>query len=172
MTRPLAAALLAAARAPGANAAADDFVLRAGDAGEVLLPAAALVASALHRDLTGAASLAKAYVSTLAVVYTLKYTVDRERPDGGRHAFPSGHTASAFVGASFLQRRYGWRYGVPAYAAAGFVGWSRVHADKHHVSDVLAGAALGIGANVVFTDRRRTLAVTPAAGGLNVTLRW
>lgn len=171
MTRPLLAALLAAALAPRA-VSADDLALRAGDVGEVLLPAAALAATALHRDGAGAASLAKAYLSTLAVVYTLKYAVDRERPDGGRHAFPSGHTASAFVGASFLQRRYGWRYGVPAYAAAGFVGWSRVHADKHHVSDVLAGAALGIGANVLFTERRPAVAVSPAAGGLSVTLTW
>ena len=58
----------------------------------------------------------------MAVVYVLKPLVDRTRPDGGHQWFPSGHTASAFAGAAFLQMRYGWALGAPAYAVASFVG--------------------------------------------------
>ena len=170
--RRAAGLALAAAMCVALPAQAGDAVERAGDVGEILLPVTALAATALHKDGEGARSLVKAYASTLAVVYTLKYTVDRQRPDGGGHSFPSGHAASAFVGASFLQRRYGWRYGAPAYAAAGFVAWSRVHADRHHASDVIAGAALGTFANVLFTDRKPAVAVTPTAGGLNVAVAW
>jgi len=152
--------------------AAGDLVSRAGDVGEIVLPAAALAATAFHHDGGGAQTLGKSFVSTIAVVYGLKYSIDRQRPDGGRHSFPSGHTASAAAGAAFLQRRYGWRYGIPAYAAAGFVGWSRIHANRHHASDVIAGAALGIGANLLMTQRRAAVSVAPVPGGVSVAIAW
>ena len=75
----------------------------------------------------------------MAVVYVLKPIVDRQRPDGGSQSFPSGHSASAFAGAAFLQRRYGWSYGAPAYAVATFVAYSRVESKRHWTSDVIAG---------------------------------
>lgn len=46
----------------------------------------------------------------LAIVYTLKNTVGEGRPDSGRrNSFPSGHTAQAFVAASFLAKEYGYK---------------------------------------------------------------
>lgn len=169
----LAATLaLAACLITAAPARAGDVVARAGDLGEVALPAAALLAVALHQDGEGAKDFAQAYISTLAVVYGLKLSVDRRRPDGGRRSFPSGHTASAAAGAAFLQRRYGWRYGLPAYAAAGFVGYSRLHARRHFASDVLVGGALGIGANALFTKRHRRVAIAPVPGGVSVAVAW
>lgn len=53
--------------------------------------------------------------------------------------------------ASFLQRRYGWKYGAPAYVLAGFTGYSRINAQKHDGWDILAGAVIGIGNTYLFT---------------------
>ncbi len=69
----------------------------------------------------------------------------------GERAFPSGHTSTAFQSASFIQKRYGWEYGIPAYALAGFTGYSRLNAQKHDGWDVLAGAVVGIGSTYLFT---------------------
>ncbi len=103
-------------------------------------------------DREGSIQFAKSFATTLGVTYALKYTINAERPNGGNYSFPSGHTSAAFSGASFLQKRYGWEYGVPAYLAASFVGWSRIEADKHYFGDVLAGAAIGVASTYLFTD--------------------
>jgi membrane-associated phospholipid phosphatase len=58
-------------------------------------------------------------------------------------SFPSGHTSAAFATATVIQRKWGWRAGVPAYAVAAFVGTTRLQ-HVHYLSDVTFGAALGI----------------------------
>ena len=50
-----------------------------------------------------------------------------------------------------MRKRYGWEYGVPAYAAASFVAYSRVESNEHHPHDVIAGAAIGIVSSYIFT---------------------
>jgi len=158
----------------GASAVRADVIERTGDIGAVILPAGAAVGALVVKDHQGLGQLALAYASTMAVVYILKPTVDRTRPDGGGQSFPSGHAASAFAGAAFLQQRYGWRLGVPAYALATYVGWSRVEADRHHPSDVVASAAIGIGANLLFTRHRApvSLALEPSRAAILVTIAW
>ena len=102
-------------------------------------------------------ALAQAATVDLAIVYGLKYATQRERPDGSdNQSFPSGHTSQAFAMASVAQHHYGWKIGVPAYALAGLMGASRIHEDKHWLSDVVAGAALGYiaGRTVVRVNRR------------------
>ena len=84
---------------------------------------------------------------TAVVTFALKNITDETRPNGGSQSFPSGHTSISFAGAEFLRKQYGWRWGAPAYVAAGFVGWSRVEARKHYTHDVIAGAVIGILAN-------------------------
>jgi membrane-associated phospholipid phosphatase len=82
----------------------------------------------------------------------LKLVAGRERPNGENNkSFPSGHTSNAFAMAAVAEGHYGWKVGVPAYAFAGLVGASRVHRNKHYLSDVVAGAALGyiVGRTVV-----------------------
>ena len=134
------------------------------------------MAAAAHKDKQGALQLAEAYGVTMAIVYVLKPVVDRQRPDGGSESFPSGHSASAFAGAAFLQRRYGWSYGVPAYAVATFVAYSRVESKRHWTSDVIAGGAIGIVSNLVFTHRLSRVAVQPVVvprgAGLSLDVRW
>lgn len=82
------------------------------------------------------------------VVNTLKNTTHVERPDGtNNHSFPSGHTATAFMTATMLNKEYGhlspW-IGVGAYGAATATGLMRMANNKHWLSDVLTGAGIGI----------------------------
>ena len=77
------------------------------------------------------------------VTRVLKVSVDRERPDGGGHSFPSGHTSGMFTTAGVLGAHFGWRVALPAYAISGFVGWARVRDDQHWATDVAAGATIG-----------------------------
>lgn len=92
--------------------------------------------------------LAEAEIMMLAVVTTLKKTTHVLRPDGSDYlSFPSGHTAQAFVAASFLAHEY-WKkspwIAVTGYAVAGFTGCMRMMNNKHWASDVLFGAGIGM----------------------------
>ena len=84
-----------------------------------------------------------------AAVNGLKYSVQRPRPDGSRNnSFPSGHTATAFMTATLLHKEYGWKspwFSIGGYTAAAVTGVSRILNKKHWMSDVAAGAAIGIG---------------------------
>ncbi len=153
-----------------------DAIQRVGDVGQIALPAGAAGIALFEHDRPGLRQLAEAYASTMAVVYVLKPAVDRTRPNGGKYSFPSGHTASAFAGAAFVQMRYGWALGAPAYALASFVGYSRVESRQHYTSDVLAGATLAVAANFAFTRHRAVAIVTPEVErghvGTEVTIAW
>ena len=94
----------------------------------------------------------------------LKVTVRRERPDASnRLSFPSGHSSSAFAGATVIARHYGWKLGVPVYTVAGLISVSRMAANAHHFSDVVAGAAFGCGVGRVVV-RRNSRPPTPPGG--------
>jgi membrane-associated phospholipid phosphatase len=148
----------------------------AGDVGAIVLPAGAAAGTLLAHDHKGLAQLAESYASAMAVTYILKPAVDRTRPNGGHMSFPSGHATSAFAGAAFLQRRYGWWFGIPAYGLASYVAYSRVHAKEHYTSDVVAGAAIGVATNLAFTHPREHVAVALDGGrghaGCSVALAW
>lgn len=90
----------------------------------------------------------------------LKYSVGRLRPDGSRrNSFPSGHTATAFMTATMLHKEYGWRspwFSIGGYTAAAVTGVSRILNNRHWLSDVIAGGAIGIGSvhlGYFITDR-------------------
>jgi len=124
------------------------------------------------------ADIMRAQILSQAYTQALKFTVQRERPDGSNSvSFPSGHSASAFATATVLQRHYGWKVGVPATVLAAYVATARVHDNKHYLSDVVFGAALGIAAQrtVTLHSRRYDMAMVPAAGigyaSLTMTLR-
>jgi membrane-associated phospholipid phosphatase len=82
------------------------------------------------------------------VVQSTKMITQIRRPDGmGTNAFPSGHTATAFVGAEFLNQEYRDRsrwYGIAGYILAAGVGYMRVYNNRHWFRDVVAGAGVGI----------------------------
>lgn len=106
--------------------------------------------------------LGLALLRSTTVSYGLKYAVDEERPNGKDGSFPSSHTSVTFAGAEFIRKQYGWGWGAPAYAAASYVGWSRVHTQHHWTHDVLAGAAIGILSNYNLSD------LSTPWGGLDV----
>ena len=80
-----------------------------------------------------------------ALVEALKYTTRRERPDGsGKTSFPSGHASDTFAFATALERHLGWKYAAPAYVISSYVAASRLPANRHWLSDVVFGSAVGI----------------------------
>ncbi len=95
------------------------------------------------------ASAAMSYGIMAAMVNSIKYTAKEMRPDGSTaNSWPSGHTATAFVGATILHKEYGmtrspW-FSVAGYGVATATGVMRVLNNRHWVSDVLSGAGIGI----------------------------
>ncbi len=81
--------------------------------------------------------------ATLAATEVLKRSVRSERPDGSDNlSFPSGHAARAFSAATFVHRRSGFETALPLYAAATYVGWTRVDANRHRWVDVAGSLAV------------------------------
>ena len=138
---------------------------KSGDITHLLLPATALGATlVIEDDYQGSWQLIKTGVVSRVAVEGLKYAVDKDRPDdSGDDSFPSGHTADSFAAATFIQQRYGWKWGIPAYIGATFVGYTRVDSDKHYVEDVLAGAAIGIISGLYFTEPYSGITISPIA---------
>ena len=90
------------------------------------------------------AKLTQGLLMTGVIVTLTKRLAARTRPDHrSASSFPSGHTADSFTIATILQLDYGWKLGVPAYALAGLMGASRLDANRHFLSDVIVGAAIG-----------------------------
>lgn len=80
-----------------------------------------------------------------SVVNLAKHTISERRPDRSTYnSFPSGHTATAFVGAELVRLEYGDYYGLGAYAIATTVGGMRMFNKRHWLNDILAGAGVGI----------------------------
>ncbi len=95
-----------------------------------------------------------------------------ERPNGSPYGFPSGHAAFVTSSAAFLQDRYGWKYGLPAYALAGYVAYVRVDTDHHRWRDVIAGAALSYGVSKLFVTPESATHIAPVIGPDFLGMRW
>lgn len=118
---------------------------------------------------TAGKHLATSLALTGGMIYAGKGLLGRARPDdpihdgddfgllSGRGSLPSGHTAMAFAFATSLADDIDRPWAtVGLYAAAGAVGWSRIHDNRHWLSDVAAGAVLGI-ASAKFASGRWTI---------------
>jgi membrane-associated phospholipid phosphatase len=148
-----------------------DGVESAGTGVAIALPLIAGGISLYQDDRTGLAQLTVDTVATVGTAYALKQFVRERRPDKSDfESFPSDTSALAFAPAQYLWDRYGWQYGVPAYLAAGFVGFSRIDAKKHHWYDVAASAGIAFTFSKIFTTRYRApglrygASVTPDGG--------
>jgi membrane-associated phospholipid phosphatase len=85
----------------------------------------------------------------------LKPLINEERPNGGKHSFPSGHTTTAFAFASFVAAEHPWYFGAPAYVVATFVGFCRMHDNFHYLHDVMAGATIGMSYGIAMAEKAR-----------------
>ena len=156
---------------------AADSVESSGSIVRTLIPAVAFGTTFYLHDREGRVQFYKSFFTNYATTYALKEISKKNRPDdSGDDSFPSGHTSVAFQGAAFIHRRYGLKYAIPAYLAAGYVGWTRVESDQHYVEDVVAGAALGIASSFIFTHPYHDLVATPLVGdgfyGLVISRQW
>ena len=95
------------------------------------------------------ASAGMSYAIMAGFVNGIKYTAKEMRPDGSTaNSWPSGHTATSFVGATLLHKEYGltrspW-WSVAGYGVATATGVMRVLNNRHWISDVMSGAGIGI----------------------------
>ena len=130
-------------------------------------------------------ALATSAATEAIIVNGLKYTCCRLRPDGvTANSFPSGHTATVFMGAELIRQEYGGWAGAGAYALATGVGLLRVYNGYHWFTDVLAGAAVGVvSANIarwllpaecklLGISPRAELSVVPLGTGLLLSLTF
>ena len=109
--------------------------------------------------------LLQAQILTEILIEPIKFATNRLRPDGSNHqSFPSGHAAITFAAATVIERHLGWRKAVLGYAIASYVAASRLHDNRHYVSDVVFGAAVGsIAGRTVVHHQADYWALTPVA---------
>jgi PAP2 superfamily protein len=120
--------------------------------------------------------LVQAQILCELLVEPIKVATQRERPDNSnRLSFPSGHAAVTFATATVIERHLGWKKSVLGYTIASYVSASRLHDNRHYLSDVVFGAALGsIAGRTVVHHASDYWAIVPAAirggGAILVTL--
>jgi membrane-associated phospholipid phosphatase len=118
--------------------------------------------------------LMRGLIISQAFTQGIKYAVHRDRPTGECCAFPSGHASAAFATASILERHLGYRGAWPTLVGATYVALSRITDNRHFLSDVVFGSALGIatGWTVVGRHGRENYAFmpVPVRGGIALTV--
>jgi len=148
-----------------------------GDILAVAIPLTGYGATLYNHDSQGQKEFYYAYGTDMFITNALKYTVREKRPDSDNiDSFPSGHTSSAFTGATFIHKKYGFNYAIVPYLGAVYTAYSRVHANKHHKRDVVVGALIGMGSAWYFTSPYKNLNIQPVVGanykGMSVAYRW
>ena len=149
---------------PGFEAKFDDYLQYAPWAAHLAMGACGVKGVSKNRWQVLTAD-AMAAVMMAATVKGLKWSVNRTRPNGEEESFPSGHTAKAFMGATLLAHEYGSRsiwIPIAGYTAATATGVMRVLNNRHYLSDVVVGAAVGIltaelaywATDAIFNDRK------------------
>jgi membrane-associated phospholipid phosphatase len=116
--------------------------------------------------------LLRAQILTAGLTYGVKAAVRRDRPDETGYSFPSGHASVTFASATVLQRHFGWK-GALAYSVSAYVAASRLYENRHYLSDVVFGAAIGTVAGRTVTRHGRdtwSVAAAPTRGGMYVGL--
>lgn len=136
---------------------------RNGDIIQLALPASVVCLSLWQNDQDGMNRFYYAFGSTMAITHLFKVIIPEKRPDSNAlNSYISGHTSAAFSGATLIYKQYGWKFGLPAMAAASYVGWSRVASERHHEGDVYRGAALGLGVTLLISAKYKQFEIHPA----------
>lgn len=158
-----------------ASYASDDLTTY-GDYMQRIIPAAGLGLAIYKGDKEGQKQWVRNTLATVAGVAAtkeaFKNTTLGDRPgNNGDRSFISGHTAYACSGAAFIGKRYGAEYGGVAFGLASLVGYSRVHADKHHWRDVIGGCAMSYGISQLFVTEQGMENIVPVVGPDIIGLR-
>jgi membrane-associated phospholipid phosphatase len=131
---------------------------------QVMVPTYAFGMAMNEPDYGATKQFVYSYLSMQATVQLLKIVVNEKRPDysegDAKDSFPSGHTAAAFTGATFIHKRYGFEKAAIPYAMAIFTGYSRVQANKHYFHNIVAGALISSLYTWIFVDRKNNLTVS------------
>jgi membrane-associated phospholipid phosphatase len=118
--------------------------------------------------------MVRALIVSQTLTQGIKIAVRRDRPTGECCAFPSGHASATFATAAVIERHFGYRGSWPMFLIASYVATSRLHDNRHFLSDVLFGAAVGVssGWTVVGRHGRSQFALTPVPirGGMMIAL--
>ena len=125
------------------------------------LPSAMGIYALIQKDeplLKDAIYIGTSVIEAVGITYAMKYSIDRQRPyekypglitpieAEDSPSFPSGHTAAAFSLATSLSIKYPkWYVIAPSAVWACGVGFARINQGVHYPSDVLTGAAIGVG---------------------------
>jgi membrane-associated phospholipid phosphatase len=89
-------------------------------------------------------SLLHGMITSVSIGFSAKAAFHRLRPNGENHlSFPSGHAMDSFLYATVAADHYGWKAALPAYTIATYIAASRLPERKHHLTDVVGGAAMG-----------------------------
>lgn len=185
MKRTLAMAMLALALSlPAPRAAAadiDSWEVAFTDVMTGVIPLGALWLTHAKDDKTGRKQYLWSVGTSLVVITGARVAFNEHdwgtRPNGHPYGFPSGHIAFLGAGAAFLQDRYGWKWGVPAWAATGYTAYVRVEDDHHRWRDVVVAGVFAFGASKYFVSRYPDATVKPlfgigGAAGLQVEWRF
>jgi len=120
--------------------------------------------------------LLRANLVVQAFTYGIKYATQRDRPTGECCSFPSGHASVTFATAAVLERHFGYRASWPMFLIAGYVSASRITDNRHFMSDVIFGAALGMATGWTVVGRHGrddfTLFPAPIKGGVMLAGSW
>jgi membrane-associated phospholipid phosphatase len=124
--------------------------------------------------------LLQAQIMSEILIEPIKFATHRLRPDLSNYqSFPSGHASVTFAAATVIERHLGWRKAAVGYALASYVAMSRLHDNRHYLSDVIFGAAVGtIAGRTVVHHQADYWAMTPVAvpgGGVALMVtrtRW
>ena len=116
--------------------------------------------------------LLRALIVSQSLTQGIKIAVQRPRPTGECCSFPSGHSSASFATAAVLERHLGYRAAWPTFAIASYVAMSRLHDNRHFLSDVLFGSALGMASGWTVVGRHGgsnfAVAPVPIPGGFMV----
>lgn len=110
---------------------------------------------ALYDDKESFSQFLKHFLVLNGTTHLMKFLIDEKRPNSDKYeSFPSGHTAAAFGGATFMHFRYSFDEAKYLYLMSIFTGFSRLYADKHHLQDVLASVALSFLTSYIFVNKK------------------
>ncbi|MEI9990257.1 MAG: hypothetical protein WDM86_09480 [Rhizomicrobium sp.] len=159
--------------------AADSGLRKAGNILNIALPVGAAGVALLHRDWKGFGEFAVAAGLTVGTTYALQQLVRIRRPDHSDfHSFAPPELALADSSADFLWDRYGWQYGLPAYAARFVSSYALTDNKKNHWYDTLASAAVAYGFNYAVVTRyhpqryRLSLDAAPNGASLRFVIQF